>query len=143
MALHSDPERYALMYRLLWRLVHEPGLRNDPIDADMLHAHQMGQAVRRDIQKMKPTLVFRPHALDGAGSVQIAWYEPTHHILDAVAPWFAKRLVDQPFAIFTPHRSVYWDGDKLHHAPGLAGSAVPATSAAAGWLPSRRRVVAQ
>src|SRR5690349_14167023 len=30
--LHSDPQRFALLYRLLWRLVHEPGLRHDPID---------------------------------------------------------------------------------------------------------------
>src|SRR5438132_1509010 len=27
--LHRDPGRFALLYRLLWRLVHEPGLRND------------------------------------------------------------------------------------------------------------------
>src|SRR5206468_3752106 len=57
--LHHDPDRFALLYRLLWRLVHEPSLRNDPIDADMLHAHQMGQAVRRDIHKMKTLLKFR------------------------------------------------------------------------------------
>jgi hypothetical protein len=36
--LHHNPERFALLYRLLWRLVHEPGLRNDPVDPDMLQA---------------------------------------------------------------------------------------------------------
>src|SRR5438105_13854395 len=41
--LHHDPDRFALLYRLLWRLVHEPALRNEPIDPDMLHAHQRGQ----------------------------------------------------------------------------------------------------
>jgi DNA polymerase len=58
--LHRDPDRFALLYRLLWRLVHEPGLRSDPIDADMLAAQQMGQAVRRDLHKMKAFLRFRP-----------------------------------------------------------------------------------
>ena len=57
--LHSDPARFALLYRLLWRLVHEPGLRHNPVDPDMLHAHQMGQAVRRDMHKMKAFLRFR------------------------------------------------------------------------------------
>src|SRR5690349_4311553 len=57
--LHSDPQRFALLYRLLWRLVHEPALRNDPIDADMLHAHQMGQSVRRDLHKMKAFVHFQ------------------------------------------------------------------------------------
>src|SRR3569832_2918142 len=27
--LHHDPARFALLYRLLWRLVHEPSLRYD------------------------------------------------------------------------------------------------------------------
>src|SRR4051812_39016886 len=27
--LHTNPDRFALLYRLLWRLVHEPTLRND------------------------------------------------------------------------------------------------------------------
>ena len=62
--LHHDADRFSLLYRLLWRLVHEPGLRHDPIDADMLHAHQMGQAVRRDIHKMKAFVRFHD-ALDG------------------------------------------------------------------------------
>jgi DNA polymerase len=29
--LHRDRERFSLLYRLLWRLVHEPNLRNEPL----------------------------------------------------------------------------------------------------------------
>ena len=36
--LHREPARFSLLYRLLWRLVHEPGLRNDAADADMQQA---------------------------------------------------------------------------------------------------------
>ena len=50
--LHVDPGRFALLYRLLWRLVHEPGLRNDPLDPDMQQAQHMAHAVRRDIHKI-------------------------------------------------------------------------------------------
>jgi hypothetical protein len=84
--LHSDPQRFALLYRLLWRLVHEPALRNDPLDPDMLQAQQMAQAVRRDIHKMHAFVRFRQvpdgeHPLD---PLHVAWFEPDHHIVEAV-----------------------------------------------------------
>ena len=124
--LHHDPDRFALLYRLLWRLVHEPGLRSDPVDPDMLHAHQMAQSVRRDIHKMKAFVRFRPTP-DGRGqTLQLAWYAPAHHILEAAAPWFAKRNPQPRWAIFTPERSVEWDGRKLHHAHGVPRSRAPA-----------------
>jgi uracil-DNA glycosylase family protein len=44
---HSDPGRFDLLYRLLWRLQHEPGLRDDALDPDRVAARQMAQAVRR------------------------------------------------------------------------------------------------
>ena len=46
---HSDPGRFDLLYRLLWRLQHEPALRDDVLDPDRLAARQMAQAVRRDM----------------------------------------------------------------------------------------------
>jgi DNA polymerase len=139
--LHHDPDRFALLYRLLWRLVHEPALRNDPIDPDMLHAHQMGQAVRRDIHKMKAFVRFRDIDIGAAQSLHLAWYEPTHHILEAVAPWFARRLHETRWVIFTPERSVESDGHKLHFAPGLARDQAPASHAPdAEWLAAYRRV---
>ena len=32
-ALHAEPDRFDLLYRLLWRLVHDTALRNHPLDA--------------------------------------------------------------------------------------------------------------
>ena len=49
--LHSDAGRFALLYRLLWRLQSEPGLRDDPLDADRIRARELAQAVRRDMTK--------------------------------------------------------------------------------------------
>ncbi len=138
--LHHDPDRFALLYRLLWRLVHEPGLRNDPIDRDMLHAHQMAQSVRRDMHKMKAFLRFRTMPDGAGGTLQLAWFEPAHHILAAVAPWFAKRSVQPRWAILTPERSVEWDGLHLHYAPGLPRAQAPAPDADdAAWLDGYRR----
>jgi probable DNA metabolism protein len=139
--LHNEPERFALLYRLLWRLVHEPGLRSNPIDPDMLHAHQMGQAVRRDLHKMKAFLRFRPIDDGQAGSLHVAWFEPAHHIVESVAPWFARRSPHMRWAIFTPERSVECDGRQLHFASGVGRAEAPGPEAAEQeWLDCYRRV---
>jgi DNA polymerase len=139
--LHNDPDRFALLYRLLWRLVHEPGLRNDPIDPDMLHAHQMGQSVRRDLHKMKAFLRFRPVSEGRPEPLHAAWFEPAHHIVEAVAPWFAKRSPGMHWAIFTPERSVECDGRQLHFAPGLPRIQAPEPEAPdREWLACYERV---
>lgn len=137
--LHHDPDRFALLYRLLWRLVHEPGLRHDPIDPDMLHAHQMGQAVRRDIHKMKALVRFHPLDDGRQPPLHVAWHEPTHHIVEAVAPWFAKRSQEARWAILTPERSVEWDGSQLHFAPGVPRAHAPTQDTQdADWLAAYR-----
>ncbi len=140
--LHNDPARFALLYRLLWRLVHEPGLRHNPLDPDMLHAHQMGQAVRRDMHKMKAFLRFRSVRDAQPEPLQIAWFDPAHHIVEAVAPWFARRAPPTRWAILTPERSVEWDTRNLHFGPGLARADAPLPDADdATWLACYQRVL--
>jgi len=46
--LHGDPARFELLYRLLWRLQREPGLRHDPLDPDWLALARLAQAVHRE-----------------------------------------------------------------------------------------------
>lgn len=114
--LHRDPQRFGLLYRLLWRLAREPGLRHDPLDPDLMAAQHMAQAVRRDLHKMKAFVRFRTvqderfraHPQDGP--LHVAWFEPGHHIVEAVAPFFARRFTQMRWAILTPERSVEWDG---------------------------------
>jgi len=113
--LHRNPQRFHLLYRLLWRLVHEPELRHTPQDADMAEARQMADEVREDIRKMKAQLRFRSVQDDSfrarplAGPLHVAWYEPEHHIVEAVAPTFAKRFSLMRWAILTPGGSVESD----------------------------------
>ena len=103
--LHRDPQRFALLHRLLWRLVHEPGLRHDPLDADMLQARGMAQAVQRDLHKMHAFVRFRQvRDGDAADPLHVAWYEPEHRILEAAAPWFRRRFANMRWAILTPER---------------------------------------
>ncbi|RYX96720.1 MAG: DUF4130 domain-containing protein [Comamonadaceae bacterium] len=113
--LHSDPNRFGLLYRILWRLLQEPGLRHDPLDADIVKAQHMAQAVRRDMHKMKAFVRFRTvqdetfktHPEDGP--LHVAWFEPEHHIVEAVAPFFARRFTQMRWVILTPERSVEWN----------------------------------
>ena len=113
--LHNDPNRFGLLYRILWRLLHEPGLRHDPLDADIVTAQHMAQAVRRDMHKMKAFVRFRTvqdetfHTHPEDGPLHVAWFEPEHHIVEAVAPFFARRFTQMRWAILTPERSVEWN----------------------------------
>ena len=126
--LHNAPLRFGLLYRLLWRLVHEPGLQHDPRDRDRVQALHMAQAVRRDMRKMK-TLVHFSVVDDtpGTQALYLAWFDPDHHVVEAVAPFFARRFAQLRWAILTPERSVRWQGQMLEFGPGA-----PATAASDG-----------
>lgn len=120
--LHRDPQRFDLLYRALWRLVYEPDLKNDRGDGDLARLRQMAQAVRRDIQKMKARLAFRPLVLRGE-TVPVAWYEPTHFVCETVATWLANREPACCWILLTPDRSMRWDGHRLLSAPSAAPAA--------------------
>ena len=113
--MHSNPQRFNLLYRLLWRLVHEPELRHNQLDTDMALARQMAEEVRHDMQKMKAQLRFHSVQDDTfktrpqGGPLHVAWFEPDHHIMEAVAPLFAKRFAHMRWAILTPEGSVEAD----------------------------------
>ena len=139
--LHRDPSRFALMYRLLWRLQHEPSLRHDPLDADLLRAQAMAKAVGRDLHKMRAFVRFRPVHDGQAEPLHVAWFEPEHHIVEANAPFFMRRFTHMRWAILTPRRSVRWDGTSLTFGPGAARSdAPPADAGEALWLTYYRHI---
>lgn len=111
--LNSAPERFGVLYRLLWRMQHESGLRNDPLDADQVQIQHWVKAVRREVHKMHAFVRFRPVALaddpiDGCGPLYVAWFEPTHHIVQAAAPFFVQRFANMRWAILTPQCSLRW-----------------------------------
>ena len=132
-ALHADPSRFALLYRLIWRLAHEPRLRDDPLDADRMAAERMARAVRRDMHKMTAFVRFRPvpQAMDDGGFnvCHVAWFEPEHHIVEANAPFFARRFAQMCWAILTPERSVRWNGRTLAFGPGARREDAPGADA--------------
>jgi len=140
-ALHRDPQRYALLYRLLWRFAHEPQLRHDPLDADVLQARQMAHAVGRDIHKMRAFVRFRRVERAGEAPLHVAWFEPDHYIVEANAPWFMRRFTQMHWAILTPERSAAWDGEHLLLQPGARREDAPAADAGEQlWLTYYRSI---
>ncbi len=138
-ALHSDANRFGLLYRLLWRLVHENALRHDPLDADRQQAELMARSVQRDMHKMTAFVRFRPFrpptSADGHNVQHVAWFEPEHHIVEATAPFFARRFAQMHWAILTPERCARWDGQTLTFGPGDKRSdAPPADADGELWL---------
>ena len=128
--LHRHPERFALCYALLWRLLRQPGLLALTTDPLVARIEALAKAVRRDAHKMHAFLRFRA-APDGR---HIAWFEPAHHILRAEAPWFVRRFAALRFAILTPEASAAWDGAALSFGPGASrADAPPEDAAAALW----------
>ncbi len=139
--LHRDPARFALLYRLLWRLSRDDTLRRDPLDVDRVQARHMAHAVARDMHKMHAFVRFRP-VTDGAGhTVQVAWFEPDHYITEANAGFFVRRFTQMPWAILTPDASVRWDGSVLHVGPGAQrADAPPPDAGEALWLTYYRSI---
>jgi len=144
--LHHDPDRFGLLYRLLWRMVQEPGLRNDPLDADRVRAQHMAQAVRRDLHKMKAFVRFRTvEQAGGEPPLHVAWFEPDHHIVEAVAPFFVRRFTQMRWAILTPERSMQWRPDSaqgsLQFGPGARREDLPPADAGEQlWLTYYRHI---
>ena len=129
---HRDPDRFKLLYRLLWRLKREPGLQHQPLDSDWALAQSLAQAVRRDIHEFKACVRFR-RVQDEAfsnqpaiGPLHVAWYQPQHHIVETVAPFFARRFRQMRWALLTPECSAEWDGAQLHFGPGAHKADAPA-----------------
>ena len=139
--LHRDAGRFGLLYRLLWRLQREPALRHDPLDADRVQARHMAQAVQRDMHKMKAFVRFRTvqdeafQTRPESGPLHVAWFEPEHHIVHAIAPFFARRFTQMRWAVLTPECSIAWNGGALRFGPGaVKADAPPADAGEQLWL---------
>ena len=141
--LHREPQRFALLYRLLWRLSREPLLRDDPLDSDMLRARDMAHAVGHDIHKMRAFVRFREvEDGDTAGPLHVAWFEPEHHIVQANAQWFMRRFAQMRWAILTPDCCAQWrPGGHLAIGPGVGREqAPPADAGEQLWLTYYRNI---
>lgn len=110
---HSNPDKYALLYRILWRIIHEnKNLLHILTDSDILKMRSYVKAVRRDAYKITAFLRFREVNIDGE-NYYIAWYEPEHFTLELKLDFFMKRFKNMRWSILTPYRAAHWSGHDL------------------------------
>jgi DNA polymerase len=126
---HADPQRFALLYRTLWRLQDDRNLLQARSDSGVQRLEQMCAAVRRDAHKMKAFVRFKS-ILDDTGLERFAaWFEPDHYVLERVAPFFVRRFTGMLWAVVTPYRSAFWDGEELVFGGSGEKSDVPSEDA--------------
>ena len=107
---HSSPTRYALLYRILWRILHEnKNIMFWTTDNDIIALKNMCKAVRRDAYKIKAFVRCR----EVANGDFVAWYEPEHFSLELSVPFFCTRFANMNWSILTPYRAAHWNDGTL------------------------------
>ncbi|WP_349257492.1 TIGR03915 family putative DNA repair protein [Roseateles sp.] len=138
--LHAEPQRFTLLYRMLVRLKTESGYWRDTLDPDRRRAERLEREVRHEIHKTHAFVRFVPIE-DVDGERLVAWFEPTHHTLEAAAPFFARRFANLRWTILSPRCSVSWDGTALQIGPGGRREDAPPQDAGAElWLTYYRSI---
>jgi len=116
--LHKDPARFDLLYRLLWRMVREPGLKSDPSDAEMLQAQRMAQAVRRDLYRLRGALQFCA-VHHGEHDCACAWVEPVHRLTESLGFWCLQTEPARNFLLASWEMTLQGGAGRLRYHPPL------------------------
>jgi probable DNA metabolism protein len=131
---HRDPERYALLYSLLWRVLHGERALLEVQSDPLVHRLEIcAKTVRRDLHKMHAFLRFR-RLENGQDERFIAWFEPDHYIVAATAEFFVDRFRGLVWSILTPVGSLHWDRQLLTVGPpGKRADLPEGDGFEAGW----------
>jgi len=111
-----DPDRFALLYRLVWRANAGEKLLEHKNDPELRRAQGLAYAVRAEAHRMRTLLRFMP-VDDGR---YLGWYAPAHYVLEANAQLMARRFPNLACSIITPDGSAHWHDSAPHFGAGLA-----------------------
>lgn len=122
---HSDPERFALLYRLLLRIRDNRRAMEDRADPLVDRLEKLAKEVRRDAHKLHAFVRFREVDDDDGKPRFIAFFEPDHHIVRREAGFFVRRFAGMRWSILTPELSIHWDGERVSEGPGATRADAP------------------
>lgn len=130
-ALHRDEDRWALLYRVAYRLLYEErNLLRIAADPDTARLFAMDGSVKRDVHKMHAFVRFRKIEMEsGEEPRYVAFHRPDHRIVRLAAPFFADRFAALRFSILTPDECAHWDGEALWYSPGVTSREAPSRDA--------------
>ena len=116
-------DRWAFLYRVIWRWQQGEHDVQSPADDDGARLHAMVKAVHREEHDMHAYIRFRERPEEAGPPRFVAWYEPRHDVLPQVAEHFVSRMGKVSWMIATPEASVLWDGHALHNTGPLVRDA--------------------
>ena len=117
---HSEQDRFALLYRLLWRIHRgERQVLDNPADPDVVKALRYAKAVEKDVYRMQAYVRFAEREIEGA-RLFVAWHEPQHRVLRLAAPFFVDRFSNMDWLIASPLGTVAWRRGMLALGPPAA-----------------------
>lgn len=124
---HSDPQRFALLYTMLWKLKGNRRALEDRADPLVDKLEKLAKEVRRDAHKMHAFVRFREVAEEDGGTRFVAFFEPDHHIVRREAGFFVRRFATMRWSILTPALSIHWDpaAEILSEGPGASKAEAP------------------
>ncbi|WP_265528735.1 UdgX family uracil-DNA binding protein [Sphingomicrobium marinum] len=121
---HRDPERFSLLYAMLWKLRTNRRAMEDRADPLLDRLRKMEKEVRRDAHKMHAFVRFR-EVEDEDGERMVAWFEPDNYIVRREAGFFMRRFTNMRWSILTPQLCIHWDGETLRESPGATKADAP------------------
>jgi uracil-DNA glycosylase len=113
-----DPDRFGLLYGLVWRANAGEKLLQDDTDPDLSLTRRMAQSVRADAHRMRTNIRFLA-VPEHRGVRRLGWFEPAHFVLPANAQLIARRFPDLALSIATPDGAAHWDRSSLLFGSGL------------------------
>ena len=149
-ACFRAPDRWALLYRVLWRWTHGERHVLDPTDHDGALLDQRIQSVDHETENLVTLTLFRRRDPSMGQPEFVGWYEPHHDLLERAAARFATRMGDSTWMLATPQGAAFWNGmllrigrpateesrQAVHALPAsaMAGEAFTSEPAEALWL---------
>jgi uracil-DNA glycosylase len=131
---HVHPERFALLYEVLYELRRRPSFLDDSAEPRIARLLRMERAVRRDSHKMTAFVRFKDVGLGARGRRRFfAWFEPDHFIVEHAAPFFARRFADMDWTIATPNLTAHHEDGRLRFDAGATKPDIPQDAADDLW----------
>ncbi|MFT4069880.1 DUF4130 domain-containing protein [Paraburkholderia sp.] len=143
-------DRWALLYRILWRWTRGERHVVEPHDPDGVQLEQRVQAVEQETDELVLRTLFRRRDPSMGPPEFVGWDEPRHDLLERAASRFVEGMGHSTWMLATPRGAAFWNGmllrigrpaaeeriEAAHALPASAmtGEAVTSEPTEALWL---------
>ncbi|MGF6771603.1 putative DNA metabolism protein [Paraburkholderia sp. GAS199] len=123
------PDRWGLLYRILWRWTHGDREAIHLTDADGALLDERVHAVESETMDLMIHTRFRRRDPSMGWPEFVGWYEPRHDLLERAAARFVDRMGDSTWMLATPQGAAFWNGMLLRIGRPVSEDLVQSVSA--------------